>query len=1060
MLKRLESIVFLFILVLFTLLGCSGSEEADVPPQVRTPKLIGLTEPLAYSKGQKISPLVINNTGDPVISCTITPDLPVGLGIATDSGNCQITGTPTVALAEIAFTVTGTDAEGETDTATVSIAVNEVNNGIPSENKPPSLISLTEPLAYFKDQAITPLVINNTGDPVVECTVDSNLPNGLEIVTDSGNCRITGTPTVTLVETEFTITGTDTEGETDTATVSIVVHEKRPPSLANVTTKQAYFKDQAITPLVINNTGDPVVECTVDSNLPNGLEIVTDSGNCRIAGTPTVTLVETEFTITGVDTEGETDTATVSIVVHEKRPPSLANATTTQAYFKGQAIIPLVIANTGDPVVECTVDSSLPNGLTIAVNSGNCRITGTPTVTLVETEFTITGVDAEGETDTATVSIVVHEKRPPSLANVATTQAYFKGQAIIPLVIANTGDPVVECAVDSSLPNGLTIAVNSGSCRITGTPTVTSAETEFTITGTDAEGETDTATVSIVVHEKRPPSLASIAATQAYFKGQTIAPLVINNTGDPVVGCTINSDLPDGLTIAVNSGSCRIMGTPTVILVETEFTITGTDAEGETDAATISILISDPTLSKLSTSILSPTFPLATASDTTIIIQTNQSSSIGIHRGLNCSGEQVVSKNVSDIASNVEIILPAANLKKDNADTDFSNFFTLCQEDKERSNAMAKITSFMVHSLLIYKSVDAGSFQIGDIWSRVFMRERNEHNTDRFVSSAIFSYSHLVQRLFGTYTTDSFTVPEIDFAPFPEHFKRLGRSVIYSQIDSITNGTSFYVGKNTYKSKTYYIMATNHHVACEIPPGVCRFKPIDTGTVYRAFLSFPLYEYDFNRMSFIGTWPEIEFALYVFELPNTYSEEKKRSIDANLSNSGLEFDFTSDIYPGQELVNVGYGEKFNPPLNTNPERGESLTFGFDKDCKVFSPRNDFPARLLDPDDVLPEDYKIFSFAHGCDVSGGDSGGPVMDRKTGKIVGVVWSRAPNTDSNTKSSEYIHTHYMNKKDAFDNLPLAVPALKIKTHLEDWFTKNDATLGEIQKRLLRKFLNKELE
>ena len=1166
MLKRLESIVFLFILVLFTLLGCSGSEEADVSPQVRTPKLIGLTEPLAYSKGQKISPLVINNTGDPVISCTITPDLPVGLGIATDSGNCQITGTPTVTLVETEFTITGTDAEGETDTATVSIVVNEVNNGIPSENKPPSLVSLTELLAYFKDQAIIPLVINNTGDPVVECTVDSNLPNGLEIVTDSGNCRIAGTPTVTLVETEFTITGTDAEGETDTATVSIVVHEERPPLLANVATVQAYFKDHAIiplviantgdpvvdctinpnlpddlaiavdsgncriagtptvtlveteftitgtdaegetdtatvsivvheerppllanvattqayfkdyaiTPLVIANTGDPVVECAVDSNLPIGLAIAVDSGNCRITGTPTVTLVETEFTITGTDAEGETDTATVSIVVHEERPPLLANVVTVQAYFKDHAITPLVIANTGDPVVECAVDSNLPIGLAIAVDSGNCRIAGTPTVTLVETEFTITGTDAEGETDTATVSIVIHEERPPLLANVATTQAYFKDYAITPLVIANTGDPVVECAVDSNLPIGLAIAVDSNTCRITGTPTVTLVETEFTITGTDAEGETDTATVSIVVHEERAPSLANVATVQAYFKDHAITPLVIANTGDPVVECAVDSNLPIGLAIAVDSNTCRITGTPTVTLVETEFTITGTDAEGETDTATVSIVISAPALSNLSASILSPTFPLATASDTTITIQTNQDSRISIHKGLDCSGGQVVSKNVVNSASSVKIVLLANSLKKDNTDTDFSNFFTLCQEDKELSNAMAKITSFMAHDLGVHKGLDADVYQIGDIWSKVFVRERSEVNSSRFVSS----YSHLVQRLFGRYTAgigDSFTMPEIDSAPFPEHFKRLGRATAFFSIDFVfedpiykfkSSGTAFYIGKNTYKDKTYYIMATNHHVACGYLP-ICKRDLIDTDNLHESVVSFPLYEYDFDHVSLIGTWADIDLGLFAFEIPDSkITEDARKSMDANLSSSRLEFDFTSDIYPGQELVTAGYGSNLNPKNATYPGNtgSPSLMFSFDNDCKVFSRRNEFPLRPLGFGSALSGRYDgAFSFAHGCDVSHGDSGSATMDRKTGKIVGIMWRAAIVKSSNTQNSEYINTYFMDQKvgvEAFTDLALAVPAPKIKTYLDDWVIKNNATLGRIQKRLIKKFLNKELE
>ena len=844
--------------------------------------------------------------------------------------------------------------------------------------------------------------------------------------------------------------------------------QDKTPSLVSITKPLTYSKNQAITPLVLNNTGDPVVRCTIDPDLPNGLEIAADSGSCRITGTLTVTLVQTTFAITGTDAQGQTDTATVSIVVNDEtpskdetpqksRPPSLVSITEPLVYFKDQAIIPLVVNNTGDPVVSCVINPNLPNGLAIAANSGNCQITGTPTVTLIQTTFTVTATNAEGETDTATVSIVV-KAPPPSLVDI-TKSYYTEKDDVAYLFIPNNGGPVTNCAINPDLPNGIRISVNSDTCRIQGYfPLGGLRQTAFTVTGTNAEGETSTAMVSITATTP-PPSLVNITEPLVYSKDQAIPPLVINNTGDPVVGCAINPKLPTGLDIATDGGNCRITGTPTMTLAETAFTITGTDAESETSTATVSIIIR-----RWSTSILSPTFPLATASDTTITIQTDQDSRISIHKGLNCSGGQVASKNVVDIASNVEITLLASSLKNDNTDTDFSNFFTLCQEDKNQSNTVVKITSFMVHSISVQKDLDAGSHQIGDIWSMVFAREVRfyEANKSRFISS----YSHLVRRLFGTFSFGSTslnkgTVFEIDSAPFPEHFKRLGRSTVYFRI-FYNYGTSFYVGKNTHDGKTYYIMATNYHTPCGTST-VCdrNINPIGTSrSVYNGYVSFPVYGYGFNYISFIGAWWDIDFALYAFEIYG--GPRNKRVRDINLTNAKLEFDFTSDIYPGQELVMAGYGENHNPKNATYPNKGtNSLMFGFDKDCKVFSPRNDFP-KQMDPYTLNPASYSVFSFAHGCEASAGDSGSPVLDRKTGKVVGITWTGAAkaNTNSNIKNSEYIHTNYMNKKDAFENLVLAVPAPKIKTFLEDWVTKNNATLSEIQKRLLRKFLDKELE
>lgn len=85
-------------------------------------------------------------------------------------------------------------------------------------------------------------------------------------------------------------------------------------------------------------------------------------------------------------------------------------------------------------------------------------------------------------------------------------------------------------------------------------------------------------------------------------------------------------------------------------------------------------------------------------------------------------------------------------------------------------------------------------------------------------------------------------------------------------------------------------------------------------------------------------------------------------------------------YPHQELISVGYGFHQN-------EYGSLMIEDKSFDCQVFS--SDIRT-TTDPDTQNPLDYKVSSFLHGCDVSHGDSGSPILDRNSYEVVGLLWS----------------------------------------------------------------------
>jgi hypothetical protein len=66
-----------------------------------------------------IRDITFNNSGGAITSCTAAPTLPAGLSI--NSTTCTISGTPTEVKASTLYTITATNATGQTATATVNL---------------------------------------------------------------------------------------------------------------------------------------------------------------------------------------------------------------------------------------------------------------------------------------------------------------------------------------------------------------------------------------------------------------------------------------------------------------------------------------------------------------------------------------------------------------------------------------------------------------------------------------------------------------------------------------------------------------------------------------------------------------------------------------------------------------------------------------------------------------------------------------------------------------------------------------------------------------------------
>lgn len=238
-------------------------------------------------------------------------------------------------------------------------------------------------------------------------------------------------------------------------------------------------------------------------------------------------------------------------------------------------------------------------------------------------------------------------------------------------------------------------------------------------------------------------------------------------------------------------------------------------------------------------------------------------------------------------------------------------------------------------------------------------------------------------------------------------FKRMALATAHIR----SGGTGFFIGK--YNGR--YVMATNHHVCPS------KFECSSEGLV-----RFPqLKNAKFNQVEFYGSWPEIDLSLFAISVAD-------EQVAAELRQVASPFSFDEELKHGQRLVTIGFG------VANNPQR--QMVANRDADCVVFSADGEY--RLMaDPDDLNPGPYKAWSFANGCDVSHGDSGSAMMDRDTGRVIGIIWTGRIPKDPKVQSAQYLQDLMQNPtEDVWQQLSYGVPAVHMKPYLSDLLVKGE--------------------
>ncbi|WP_425404062.1 Ig-like domain-containing protein [Hwanghaeella sp.] len=592
---------------------------------------------------------LLGNDSDPDTSDTLSIasiDTTGTLGTVTDNLDGTFSYDPTAAFNFLAvgesatdtFTYTVSDGNGGTDTATVSILVNGVNDA---------------PDAVDDDRTTdedTPLTISgllgNDSDPDTSDTLSIasiDTTGTLGTVTDNLDGTFSYDPTAAFnflavgesATDTFTYTVSDGNGGTDTATVSILVNGVNDAPDA-VDDDRTTDED---TPLTISgllgNDSDPDTSDTLSIasiDTTGTLGTVTDNLDGTFSYDPTAAFnflavgesATDTFTYTVSDGNGGTDTATVSILVNgvNDAPDAVDDDRTTDE--DTPLTISGLLGNDSDPDTSDTLSiASIDTTGTLGTVTDNLDGTFSydPTAAFnflavgesATDTFTYTVSDGNGGTDTATVSILVNgvNDAPDAVDDDRTTDE--DTPLTISGLLGNDSDPDTSDTL-SIASFDTTGTLGTVTDNLDGTfsydPTGQfeslavgeSATDTFTYTVSDGNGGTDTATVSVRVDGVNDaPDAVDDDRTTDEDTPLTISGL-LGNDSDPDTSDTLSIASID-TTGTLGTVTDNLDGTfsydPTAAFnflavgesATDTFTYTVSDGNGGTDTATVSILV-------------------------------------------------------------------------------------------------------------------------------------------------------------------------------------------------------------------------------------------------------------------------------------------------------------------------------------------------------------------------------------------------------------------------------------------------------------------------------------
>ena len=319
---------------------------------------------------------------------------------------------PDARVGERTFTLTATDADGDTANFTLRITIDT--------NTEPKFTETLLRRVYATDQTVEltlPRAQGGNGTVVYSLSNQSQLPGTLAY-TASTNTIAGVAPGSPVAERSFTLTATDADGDLDTLDVRIEIATDTAPSFDVTEVVREYGTNKSVSlslPTATGGNGTLTHALSNTAQLPGSLRY-SAAGNSISGVAPGTPVAERTFTLTATDFDGDTATILVRITIATNSSPSFDVTEVVREYGTGRSVslsLPTASGGNGTVAYSLSNTSNLPGNLTYSAATN--LITGlAPGSPEAELTFTLTATDHDGDTATIPVRITIATNSSPS----------------------------------------------------------------------------------------------------------------------------------------------------------------------------------------------------------------------------------------------------------------------------------------------------------------------------------------------------------------------------------------------------------------------------------------------------------------------------------------------------------------------------------------------------------------------------------------------------------------------------------------------------------------------
>ncbi|HGY57155.1 MAG TPA: tandem-95 repeat protein [Caldithrix abyssi] len=477
------------------------------------------------------------------------------------------------------------DGNGGTDTATVFVTVNAMNDA-------PTAVDDTS--ATDEETSVSINVISNDSDVDGDAvSVSAVFTPASGSAVDNGDGTVTYTPNQDFFGADsFQYSISDGNGGLDTAMVRVTVNNinDRPTAVNDDATTS---EDTPVTINVLANDSDVDGDALTVSDVTQPANGTVTNNGTDVTYTPNSGYNGSDsFDYVASDGNGGLDTATVSVTISSvnDRPVAVNDTATTD---EDTPVTIDVLANDSDPDGDAISISDVTQPANGSVTNNTTDVTYTPNANFNGSDtFDYVVSDGNGGLDTATVTVTVNSvnDRPVATNDTATTD---EDTPVTINVLANDSDVDGDALTVSDVTQPANGTVTNNGSDVTYTPNSGyNGNDTFDYVASDGNGGLDTATVTVTVNSvnDRPVAVDDNATTD---EDTPITIDVLANDSDPDGDALTVSDVTQGThgSVTINIDS-TVTYTPDANYNGSDsFTYVASDGNGGTDTATVTVTI-------------------------------------------------------------------------------------------------------------------------------------------------------------------------------------------------------------------------------------------------------------------------------------------------------------------------------------------------------------------------------------------------------------------------------------------------------------------------------------